>query len=127
MTEPLLNEEHNRYTLFPIQWPSIWKAYKTQKDAFWTAEEIDLGQDLKDWEKELQIALSLESQHLSLYQLTIENNTAFGRRFKKGKLKGLPTEKLSRKFFSSTNKLCTLSGLKHYEISNFSLKVSISE
>lgn len=49
MTEPLLNEEHNRYTLFPIQWPSIWKAYKTQKDAFWTAEEIDYVADKKDW------------------------------------------------------------------------------
>ena len=79
-------------------------------------------QDLKDWEQELKFALSLESQHLSLYQLTIENNTAFGRRFKKGKLKGLPTEKLSIKFFSSTDELCTLKGLKHYEISNFSLE-----
>ena len=49
MTEPLLNEEHNRYTLFPIKWPSIWKAYKTQKDAFWTAEEIDYVADKKDW------------------------------------------------------------------------------
>ena len=79
-------------------------------------------QELKDWEQELQFALSLGNQHLSLYQLTIENNTAFGMLFKKGKLKGLPTESLSRKFFSSTTKLCTLSGLKHYEISNFSLK-----
>ena len=79
-------------------------------------------QDLKDWEKELQFALSLGSQHLSLYQLTIENNTAFGMLFEKGKLKGLPTERLSRKFFLSTDELCSSNGLKHYEISNFSLK-----
>ncbi len=78
-------------------------------------------QDLKDWEKELQFALSLETQHLSLYQLTIENNTAFGSLFEKGKLKGLPNEKLSSEFFSSTNELCTINGLQHYEISNFSL------
>ena len=49
MTEPLLNEEQNRYTLFPIKWPSIWKAYKIQKDSFWTAEEIDYVADKKDW------------------------------------------------------------------------------
>ena len=79
-------------------------------------------QDLKDWEKELQFALSLGSQHLSLYQLTIENNTAFGMLFEKGKLKGLPTERLSRKFFTSTDELCTSNGLNHYEISNFSLE-----
>ena len=79
-------------------------------------------QELKDWEQELQFALSLGSQHLSLYQLTIENDTAFSMLFKKGKLKGLPTERLSRKFFLTTEELCTLSGLKHYEVSNYSLE-----
>ena len=50
MSEPLLNESNNRYTLFPIDYPSIWNAYKQQKQCFWTAEEIDLSTDLKDWE-----------------------------------------------------------------------------
>lgn len=37
--------------LFPIKYNDIWKMYKDQKAAFWTAEEIDLAQDVKDWEK----------------------------------------------------------------------------
>ena len=78
-------------------------------------------QKLKDWEKELKYALSFGSQHLSLYQLTIENNTAFGRLFHKGKLKGLPDDESSKEFFLTTNKLCDSYELKAYEISNFSL------
>ena len=78
-------------------------------------------QNLLDWEKELQFAISLQSQHLSLYQLTIENNTTFGRLFDEGKLKGLPGNELSRKFFITTNDLCYFHGYKPYEISNFSL------
>lgn len=35
--------------LFPIQHWDIWEYYKTHEASFWTAEEIDLGQDLKDW------------------------------------------------------------------------------
>ena len=60
-------------------------------------------QNIKEWEKELQFGISLGSQHLSLYQLTIENNTAFGMLFDKGKLKGLPDEEMSRNYFFSTN------------------------
>ena len=47
------------------------------------------GQTLSDWENELQIALSLAGDHLSLYQLTIEQGTAFGDRHSRGLLKGL--------------------------------------
>jgi ribonucleoside-diphosphate reductase subunit M2 len=46
-----LEENPNRFVLFPIKYSDIWKMYKDQKAAFWTAEEIDLAQDLKDWEK----------------------------------------------------------------------------
>lgn len=38
-----------RYTLFPIRHPALWSLYKRHQAAFWTAEEIDLGQDLHDW------------------------------------------------------------------------------
>jgi len=41
----LLEENPNRFVLFPIQYHDIWKMYKDQKAAFWTAEEIDLAQD----------------------------------------------------------------------------------
>ena len=78
-------------------------------------------QNLLDWEKELQFAISLRSQHLSLYQLTVEKKTAFGKLFDKGKLKGLPSDELSRKLFMTTNDICYSHGYKPYEISNFAL------
>ncbi len=49
MTEILLREDPNRFTLFPIKWNDIWKAYETPKNAFWTAQEIDYSADLDDW------------------------------------------------------------------------------
>jgi ribonucleoside-diphosphate reductase beta chain len=49
-TEPLLQENPNRFVLFPIQNDDIWRMYKQAEASFWTAEEIDLSPDLKDWE-----------------------------------------------------------------------------
>jgi len=37
--------------MFPIQHPQIWEMYKKHEASFWTAEEVDLSQDTKDWEK----------------------------------------------------------------------------
>ncbi|GIV40158.1 MAG: ribonucleoside-diphosphate reductase [Thermonema sp.] len=48
--EPLLLEEKNRFVLFPIKHHEIWEMYKKAEASFWTAEEIDLSQDLRDWE-----------------------------------------------------------------------------
>lgn len=48
--EPILQENPNRFVLFPIQNNEVWQMYKQAEASFWTAEEIDLGQDLKDWE-----------------------------------------------------------------------------
>jgi len=50
INEPILSEEKNRFVLFPIQHDEIWKMYKQAVASFWTAEEIDLEQDLTDWE-----------------------------------------------------------------------------
>ena len=50
-TEPILQEDENRYVLFPIQHDDIYKMYKKQVDCFWRAEEIDLSKDMGDWEK----------------------------------------------------------------------------
>lgn len=50
-TEPILQENGNRFVLFPIKHDDIWEFYKKAEASFWTAEEIDLGMDLKDWEK----------------------------------------------------------------------------
>lgn len=48
--EPLLRESKNRFVLFPIEYHDIWQMYKKAEANFWTAEEIDLSQDLKHWE-----------------------------------------------------------------------------
>jgi ribonucleoside-diphosphate reductase beta chain len=49
--EPLLQENKSRFVLFPIQHNEIWKMYKQAEASFWTAEEIDLAPDQKDWEQ----------------------------------------------------------------------------
>ncbi len=49
LDEPILRENKNRFVLFPIQHDDIWQFYKKAEASFWTAEEIDLGADLKDW------------------------------------------------------------------------------
>jgi ribonucleotide reductase beta subunit family protein with ferritin-like domain len=48
--EVLLKENKSRFVLFPIQHKNIWEMYKKHEASFWTAEEIDLSQDTKDWE-----------------------------------------------------------------------------
>lgn len=51
--EPILTENKQRFVLFPIKHNDIWRMYKKAEASFWTAEEIDLGTDLNDWEKKL--------------------------------------------------------------------------
>ena len=51
--EPILQENKNRFVLFPIEHNDIWSFYKKAEASFWTAEEIDLSQDLSDWENRL--------------------------------------------------------------------------
>merc|ERR1711862_586451 len=58
MGDPLLKENPHRWVMFPIQHPQIWEMYKKHEASFWTAEEIDLSQDTKDWEQ-----LSSDEQH----------------------------------------------------------------
>ena len=49
--EKILQENKNRFVLFPLQHHDIWEFYKKAQASFWTAEEIDLSSDLSDWEK----------------------------------------------------------------------------
>merc|ERR1712086_96970 len=51
LVEPLLVENPGRFVLFPIKYHDIWKMYKEHVASFWTAEEIDLYPDLRDWER----------------------------------------------------------------------------
>mmetsp|Transcript_107425 Transcript_107425/g.219185 ORF Transcript_107425/g.219185 Transcript_107425/m.219185 type:complete len:501 (+) Transcript_107425:78-1580(+) len=50
-SDPLLKENPRRWVMFPIQYHEIWEMYKKHEASFWTAEEIDLSQDAKDWDK----------------------------------------------------------------------------
>ncbi|MEP6949896.1 MAG: ribonucleoside-diphosphate reductase small subunit [Ginsengibacter sp.] len=48
--EILLKENKDRFVILPINYPKVWEQYKKHEASFWTAEEIDLSGDLKDWE-----------------------------------------------------------------------------
>lgn len=53
MVEPILQENKDRFVLFPIKHKDIWEMYKKAEASFWTAEEIDLSADNVDWEAKL--------------------------------------------------------------------------
>ena len=48
--ENILKPNPDRFVVFPIQYHDIWQFYKDHKAAFWTAEEFDLSDDIRDWE-----------------------------------------------------------------------------
>lgn len=50
-TEEILKENPHRWVMFPIHYPKVWEMYKRHEASFWTAEEIDLGSDFRDWER----------------------------------------------------------------------------
>ena len=75
-------------------------------------------QTAAQWEAELKQALSLAIDHISLYQLTIEQGTAFGDRYARGKLRGLPDEDLGADMFTLTQDICNDMGMPAYEVSN---------
>jgi len=56
--EPILRENPNRFTLFPIMKPKLFQKYKNHVAVFWTTEELDLAKDLRDWVK-----LNTNEQH----------------------------------------------------------------
>ncbi|HRO13504.1 MAG TPA: radical SAM family heme chaperone HemW [Paracoccus sp. (in: a-proteobacteria)] len=70
------------------------------------------------WAAELREALAMAVDHLSLYQLTIEEGTAFGARHAAGGLKGLPADDLAADMYLETQAICAAAGLPAYEISN---------
>lgn len=75
-------------------------------------------QSLESWGSELTEALELSVDHLSLYQLTVEDGTAFGDRLARGGLKGLPSDDLASDMFFATQEICDSAGLSAYEVSN---------
>jgi ribonucleoside-diphosphate reductase subunit M2 len=51
LAEPLLDHNPERFCAFPIKYHDIWEMYKKAEASFWTAEELDLSSDYKDWER----------------------------------------------------------------------------
>ncbi len=99
-----------------------WKAYDIARDTF-ARVSFDLiyarqNQTLNHWQRELNEALSMAADHLSLYQLTIEDGTAFGARLARGKLPGLPNEDLAADMYFLTQQMTERAGLPAYEVSN---------
>jgi oxygen-independent coproporphyrinogen-3 oxidase len=76
------------------------------------------GQSVTDWTAELRRALDLAVDHLSLYQLTIEDGTAFGDRYAAGKLRGLPDDDAAADMYAVTQEICEKAGFAGYEVSN---------
>ena len=75
-------------------------------------------QSRADWRTELTRALEMAVDHFSLYQLTIEQGTAFGALHAQGRLRGLPADSLSADMYKMTADLCGNAGFEAYEISN---------
>lgn len=75
-------------------------------------------QTLAEWEAELTRAIDLAVDHLSLYQLTVENNTRFGELAAKNRLPGLPQASLAADMFDLTRAITADHGMLAYEVSN---------
>ncbi len=75
------------------------------------------GQSVEDWRTELEGAIALAVDHLSLYQLTIEPETPFAALHQRGRIK-LPDEDLGRALYDTTLEVTDRHGLPAYEISN---------
>lgn len=76
------------------------------------------NQTINDWKKELEEALAYKTEHLSLYQLTIEPNTPFAKLHARGELP-LPADDLAADLYELTETLCAQKGLYAYEVSNY--------
>lgn len=75
-------------------------------------------QTTTEWEAELRRALDMAVDHLSLYQLTVEDGTAFGDRFAAGRLRGLPDEDRAADMWDVTQEVTSAAGMAGYEVSN---------
>lgn len=76
------------------------------------------GQSLQDWERELLEAVPFMKGHLSAYQLTIKEGTAFERQVQRGDFKPLDDDIMSG-FYTMTNDIMTAHGMPSYEVSNY--------
>jgi putative oxygen-independent coproporphyrinogen III oxidase len=78
------------------------------------------NQNLQNWQSELELAVSLASKHISLYQLTIEKGTPFYSMYQKKQF-ALPDQDMSIDLYNLTNEFLADKGYKRYEISNYAV------
>lgn len=82
--EPLLTPSPDRFVLFPIKHPQVWEMYKQAEASFWTAEEVDLSEDVVHWEQ-----LTNDERHFIKYVLAFFAASD-----------GIVNENLASKFYS---------------------------
>lgn len=102
---------------------TIYDSFDSARKAKFRNISLDLmyglpGQDLKQWEHTLLETLSLEAEHISLYQLKIEKTTPLGRELLEGKIEVYDDE-IALEMYKMARKLLASRGYKQYEISNF--------
>jgi oxygen-independent coproporphyrinogen-3 oxidase len=102
------------------------QAVKHARDTGFTNISLDLmyglpGQDLSDWKNTLETAAEFAPEHLSVYELTIEQHTPFADQLRQGKL-GLPGEDMALSMFELAQEVLSETGYEQYEISNYARK-----
>lgn len=99
------------------------RSYETARQAGFENVSIDLmfalpDQTLRQWQKTLRVAISLQPEHISCYALTVEPGTPFFKMYQQGRL-NLPDEETDLRMYQYTIRALTRAGYEHYEISNF--------
>ena len=100
-------------------------AYESARKAGFENIGIDLihsvpGESLPDWEGDLKEAISLRPEHISAYNLTVEEETHFFHQQEKGLL-ALPKEEEQVAMFLETERILENAGYEHYEVSNYAI------
>ncbi len=98
-------------------------AFRDARESGFKNISIDLihslpGQSLQQWESELQQAIDLRPEHISIYGLTVEEGTPFERIYPSGSPE-LADDDLSADMFELADELLSASGFEHYEIANY--------
>lgn len=99
------------------------QAFRDVREAGFENVSIDLmhslpGQSLQQWRSELQYAIEINPEHISIYGLTVEEGTPFARLYPVGNAE-LTDEDLSADMFELAHDLLTAAGFEHYEIANY--------
>jgi oxygen-independent coproporphyrinogen-3 oxidase len=105
--------------------PQILSSYEKIRAAGFENVNLDLmfglpGQTLESWRDSLRRAIELQPEHISVYCLTLEEDTEFWAAFKKGLI--VPNEETETAMYETAIELLESAGFRHYEIANFAKK-----